>query len=145
MRKQLVLLFGLLAAIFVAPAHAQTTIAFTDGATLELDGRFYVMLAGNVVANGVQGYNVLAPLSLTNCARSNGQAQVVTARPFRWNNGANVIYLATTPRGGIDGLQFAFPFDRAILRVASATGDIVCGGDVPTPPGLDIVYRDGFE
>jgi hypothetical protein len=127
-------------------AQAQATFSVPDNSTIELDGRYYVLLAGNLVANGALGYNLLAPTSMTLCTRSNGMDQVQTLRPLRFNGNTETVFLTTVPdRDGADGVQMSFPFDRAILRLRSGTGDLVCNGEVPAPPGLDTLFRSGFE
>lgn len=137
-------LFVLLLAI-AAPANA-VTLAFSGGATVGIDGRWYVMLAGNLVVDPGLGYVVQAPVGLSGCVRGNGQPQVVTGRPLRFNNPAEVVYLTTADnRDGGTGPQILQPFDRPLLVFRSATGDIVCAGEVPPPPGLDTLFRSGFE
>jgi hypothetical protein len=138
-----VLLVLLLA--IAAPANA-LTLAFAGGATIGIDGRWYVMLAGNLVVDPGLGYVLQAPVGISGCARGNGQPQVVTTRPLRFNNPAEVVYLTTTDNpDGSTGAQILQPFDRPLLVFRSATGDIVCAGEVPAPPGLDTLFRSGFE
>lgn len=138
-----VLLVLLLA--IAAPANA-VTLAFSGGATVGIDGRWYVMLAGNLVVDGGSGYALQAPVGMSGCVRGNGQPQVVTGRPLNFNNPAEVVYLTTTDnRDGSTGAQILQPFDRPLLVFRSATGDIVCAGEVPPPPGLDTLFRSGFE
>jgi hypothetical protein len=142
MRNRLLLLL-LLAA---SPAAGAFTLSFSGGATIAIDDRWYVMLAGNLVVEPGQGYVLQAPVGISGCARPNAQAQTVTTRPLRFNNAVDVVYL--TPqnnRDGTSGPQILAPFDRPLLRFTSATGDIVCNGEVPPPPGLDTVFRSGFE
>ncbi len=140
------LLATILLLLAATHAQAQFTFGIPDNSTIELDGRYYVLLAGNLVANGTLGYNLLAPTSMIACARPNNVAQIVTTRPFRFNSSTETVFLATSLNpNGTDGVQFSYPFDRAILRLRSATGDLVCNGDVPAPPGLDTLLRSGFE
>lgn len=142
MRKRLLLLF-LLAA---SPAAGAFTLSFSGGATVAIDSRWYVMLAGNLVVEPGQGYVLQAPVGISGCVRGNGQPEVVTSRPLRFNNAVDVVYLTLADnREGGSGPQILSPFDRPLLRFTSATGDIVCNGEVPPPPGLDTVFRSGFE
>lgn len=140
-------LFAALFLILAADsAQAQFSFGVPDNGVIELDGRYYAMLAGTLVANGALGYNLTAPTSMTGCRRSDGTAQISTSRPFRYNGSTETVFLTTVPdRNGTDGVQISFPFDRAILRLRSGTGDLVCGGQVPAPPGLDTLFRSGFE
>jgi hypothetical protein len=138
----------LLALCVAAPlAHAQSAVfSFPQGATVELDGRYYVMLGGTLSASTANGYVANAPLSMSNCQRPGGAAFVTTTRPFSWGSPTNVIFLTTANNpDGTNGIRVWVPFDRVILRLRSSTGDLVCGGDVPTPPGLDTIFRSGFE
>ncbi len=140
------LLTAILLFLAANTAQAQFSVGIPDNSTIELDGRYYVLLSGTLVANGALGYNLLAPTSMTLCRRSNGMAQVPTSRPFRFNGNTETIFLTTVPdRDGADGVQISFPFDRAIVRLRSGTGDLICNGDVPAPPGLDTLFRNGFE
>lgn len=128
-----------------SPASA-ATFEFQDGATVELDGRYYVMLAGTITTDAVLGYTINAPLGISNCARPGGQSLVLSQRPLRWNNGQNTIWLTLLGNAdGGTGIQYRYPFDRAILRLVSSTGDLSCSGEVPAPPGLDTLFRSGFE
>lgn len=128
-----------------APAGA-ATVSFGGGATVAIDNRWYVMLAGNVVVEPGQGYVLQAPVGMSGCVRSNGQAQQVTSRPLRFNSPSEVVYLTLADnRDGSTGAQILYPFDRPLLVFRSATGDIVCAGEVPPPPGLDTLFRSGFE
>jgi hypothetical protein len=140
----LLLLF--IAVLAVAPATRAATFEFQDGATVELDGRYYVMLAGTITTDAVLGYTVNAPLGISNCTRPGGQGLVLSQRPLRWNGGQNTIWLTLLSNAdGSTGIQVRYPFDRAILRMVSSTGDLICSGEVPAPPGLDTVFRSGFE
>lgn len=135
-----------LLAILLAPPAFATPIAFQSGTALELDGRWYFTLSGQLVAEGTQGYLLDAPVGFVNCRRAGGQMLVSNNRPFRWNAGAATIWLATTANpDGSDGPRFQFLFDRPILRLRSSTGDLVCDGEVAAPPGLDTLFRWGFE
>ena len=128
-----------------APASA-VPVAFGAGAALELDGRWYFTLPGRLLAEGAQGYLLDAPVGFANCRRSNGQMLVSNGRPFRWNAGSATIWLATSANpDGSDGPRFQYLFDRPILRLRSSTGDLVCDGEVGPPPGLDTLFRWGFE
>lgn len=139
-------LLFLLAVLGVVPAARGATLEFQDGATVELDGRYYVMLAGTITTDAVLGYTVNAPLGISNCTRPGGLGLVLSQRPLRWNNGQNTIWLTLQANAdGGTGIQFRYPYDRAILRLVSSTGDLVCSGEVPAPPGLDTLFRSGFE
>lgn len=143
MNRILLLLFCALASTRV---DAQVLFNFQDGATVELDGRYYVMLAGTIAATTAQGYLVAAPMSMTNCVRPGGAALVVTSRAFTWGNPAQTIYLTLSDNpDGSNGIRYWFPFDRGILSVRSSSADLICAGDVPAPPGFDILFRNGFE
>jgi hypothetical protein len=136
---------ALLAAALPSAASA-VPIAFQQGAALELDGRWYFTLPGQLVAQGAQGYLLDAPVGFVNCRRAGGQMLVSNDRPFRWNAGSATIWLATTANpDGSDGPRFQYLFDRPILRLRSSTGDLVCEGEVAAPPGLDTLFRWGFE
>lgn len=133
-------------AILAATPAFATPIEFQSGAALELDGRWYFTLPGRLVAEGAQGYLLDAPVGFVNCRRAGGQMLVSNSRPFRWNAGAATIWLALTANpDGSDGPRFQFLFDRPILRLRSSTGDLVCDGEVAAPPGLDTLFRWGFE
>lgn len=140
-----IFLAGLAAAI-AGPAPA-ATIAFASTAALELDGRWYVVQAGNLVGGGAQaGWSLQAPVEFLNCRRANNQMLVSNDRPFRWNAATATIWLtATANADGSSGPQFQYRFDRPLLRLRSTTGDLVCEGEVPPPPGLDTLFRWGFE
>lgn len=137
-----------LAGAAVAGPACASTIALQSGAALQLDSRWYFILPGSLVASGGpgQGYTLDAPVGFSNCARGNGQMLVSNDRPFRWNAGAATIWLslAANPDGST-GPQLQFLFDRPILRLRSSTGDLVCQGEVAPPPGLDTLFRWGFE
>lgn len=135
-----------LPALLLATAAPAAPVAFSSGAALELDGRWYFTLAGQLVAQGAPGYLLQAPVGFSNCRRSNGQMLVSNARPFRWNDGTATIWLATNANpDGSDGPRFQYLFDRPILRLRSSTGDLLCDGEVAAPPGLDTLFRWGFE
>ena len=124
-------------------AHAQVLFNFQDGATVELDGRYYVMLGGTISATVPQGYVVAAPMSMDVCTRPGGAALVVTSRPFTWGSPPQTIYLTTANNpDGSSGIRYWYPFDRGILVLRSSSDDLSCAGDVPPPPGL---FRNGFE
>ena len=144
-RRRVAAVLALLAVPLAMPASA-VPIAFQSGAALELDGRWYFTLSGRLLAEGAQGYLLEAPVGFANCRRSNGQMLVSNERPFRWNAGSATIWLATGANpDGSNGPRFQYLFDRPILRLRSSTGDLVCDGEVAAPPGLDTLFRWGFE
>lgn len=135
-----------LLALAAAPAARAATITLQSSAAVQLDGRWYFILPGNLVADGATGYTLNAPVGFMNCARSNGQMLVSNNRPFRWNNGAATIWLSLAANAdGSNGPQVQYLFDRPILRLRSSTGDLICQGEVAAPPGLDTLFRWGFE
>lgn len=135
-----------LLALPLGPPALAGQVAFQTNAALELDGRWYFTLPGQLVAEGAQGYLLDAPVGFVNCRRASGQMLVSNSRPFRWNAGSATIWLATTANpDGSDGPRFQYLFDRPILRLRSSTGDLVCDGEVAAPPGLDTLFRWSFE
>jgi hypothetical protein len=138
---------ALLAGLACAMPAQGATIAFASTAALELDGRWYVVGGGSLVGGGAQpGWSLQAPVEFLNCRRANNQMLVSNDRPFRWNGGAATIWLSATANvDGSSGPRFEYRFDRPLLRLRSTTGDLVCEGEVAAPPGLDTLFRWGFE
>lgn len=144
-RRCVIAAFAAVVCLLAMPAAA-VPIVFQSGAALELDGRWYFTLGGRLQAEGAQGYLLDAPVGFSNCRRANGQMLVSNSRPLRWNAGSATIWLATSANpDGSTGPRFQYLFDRPILRLRSSTGDVVCDGEVPPPPGLDTLFRWGFE
>ena len=128
-----------LALVIASPAShaAPLPIAFQGPWTIQLDGRYYLVDPGTMsVDTGT--FALGAATTLQNCRRSNGLAQMIGPIAFVYSSGLRSVYLNIA----LAGYDLSFVPGGPVLTLSSATGDVVCDGEIAVPGAL---FNDGFE
>jgi hypothetical protein len=125
-------LIALALALSSSASHAAALpLSFQGPWTIQLDSRYYLVDPGTLsVDAGV--FALAAATTLKNCRRSSGLAQIVGPIALTYSEGLRSVYLNI----GLTGYELAFGSNGPVLSLSSATGDVVCDGQITQPGSL---------